>query len=283
MDLLSALLILVPFLGISLLIVVILQQRSKAEQRDGVRTNVAEEARVVQPARRVAAVRNRGRSRMTAFADDDEGGASAEDDAVNPATEGKVGTKKLAKLQAKADKKIQRENELREREERKKREEKEAAVAKKMQEQEELLEAKREEAERVAREEKERKEHEEYLLMKEQFQVDEEGFDEESESEAENRLKEFVEYVKKAKVVQMEELASQFRLKTQEAIDRLQTLIQQRDLTGVIDDRGKFIFISQAELEKVASFIHRRGRVSISDLADSSNSLISLQPDTVPA
>lgn len=46
---------------------------------------------------------------VAAFADDDGGGASAEDDAVNPATEGKVGTKKLAKLQAKADKKIQRE------------------------------------------------------------------------------------------------------------------------------------------------------------------------------
>jgi hypothetical protein len=45
----------------------------------------------------------------------------------------------------------------------------------------------------------------------------------------------------------------------------------------VIDDRGKFIFISQEELEAVGKFITQRGRVSISELAENSNRLISLE------
>ena len=44
--------------------------------------------------------------------------------------------------------------------------------------------------------------------------------------------------------------------------------------TGVIDDRGKFIYITPEELTAVANFIRQRGRVSITELAQASNSLI---------
>ena len=44
-----------------------------------------------------------------------------------------------------------------------------------------------------------------------------------------------------------------------------------------MDDRGKFIYISEEELKAVAKFIKQRGRISISDLADSSNSLIKMK------
>lgn len=47
-------------------------------------------------------------------------------------------------------------------------------------------------------------------------------------------------------------------------------------LTGVIDDRGKFIYISREEMEAVAKFIKQQGRVSISDLAMNSNKLVTL-------
>lgn len=66
----------------------------------------------------------------------------------------------------------------------------------------------------------------------------------------------------------------------QDAIDRVQRLKESGDLTGVIDDRGKFIFISEEELAAVATFIRQRGRVSIAELVSSSNSLINLQPET---
>lgn len=44
--------------------------------------------------------------------------------------------------------------------------------------------------------------------------------------------------------------------------------------TGVIDDRGKFIYITPEELAAVANFIRQRGRISIAELAQASNSLI---------
>jgi len=51
----------------------------------------------------------------------------------------------------------------------------------------------------------------------------------------------------------------------------------------VVDDRGKFICITPAEYEAVAKFIKQRGRVSMSELAASMNSLIRLKPsDQLP-
>lgn len=89
-------------------------------------------------------------------------------------------------------------------------------------------------------------------------------------------------YFQAQKVVLLEDLAAHFKLKTQAAIDRITELQSAGELTGVIDDRGKFIYISQKELEDVAKFIRQRGRVSITDLAESSNDLINLNPVTVP-
>merc|ERR1712098_903010 len=173
--------------------------------------------------------------------------------------DGKIGKKKLEKLQAKADKKLQREAEQREREEnRKKREklEEEEKLKKDKEKEEERLQ---EEEERRIREEKERKEQEEYEKLKAAFSVEEEG-------DEENRLLKFVNYIKETKVVLLEDLAAQFKLKTQEAIDRVTQLQEDGLLTGVIDDRGKFIYISQEELESVAKFVRQQGRVSITDL-----------------
>ena len=47
----------------------------------------------------------------------------------------------------------------------------------------------------------------------------------------------------------------------------------------MIDDRGKFIYITMDELESVAKYMRQIGRVSISELAESSNRLINLNPD----
>lgn len=77
----------------------------------------------------------------------------------------------------------------------------------------------------------------------------------------------------------LEDLAAHFKMKTQDTIDRVTQLQEDGLLTGVIDDRGKFIFISQKELEAVATFIRQRGRVSIAELAESSNQLITLTPE----
>ena len=69
---------------------------------------------------------------------------------------------------------------------------------------------------------------------------------------------------------------------TQAAISRVQDLQESGELTGVVDDRGKFIYISPEELQAVAKFIRQRGRISISELVSSSNTLVNLQPDSPP-
>ncbi|KAH9631686.1 hypothetical protein HF086_014687 [Spodoptera exigua] len=91
--------------------------------------------------------------------------------------------------------------------------------------------------------------------------------------EAEEQMRE----IKKKKDEELEQ--ERKRLKKNRRITELQS---SGELTGVIDDRGKFIYISQKELEDVAKFIRQRGRVSITDLAESSNDLINLNPVTVP-
>jgi DDRGK domain-containing protein 1 len=55
-------------------------------------------------------------------------------------------------------------------------------------------------------------------------------------------------------------------------------LQKENRLSGVIDDRGKFIYISEEELKAVAKFMRQRGRVSITELMESSNNLINLNP-----
>jgi len=207
----------------------------------------------------------------------DHSDASDEETSEKSKIPAKMGKKKMEKMQAKADRKVQLEAEMREREERKKRLEQEEEERKKQVEQEQELERQQEAEEQRLREEKEKREYEEYLKMKEAFSVEEEGFDENPEDNKENKLEVFIQYIKDTKVVVLEDLAAHFKMKTQDTIDRVTTLIEEGKLTGVIDDRGKFIFISQEELEAVSKFITQRGRVSIAELAENSNRLITLQ------
>ncbi|CAH1258416.1 DDRGK1 [Branchiostoma lanceolatum] len=193
----------------------------------------------------------------------------------------KVGAKKMKKLEMKAEKKAAREAAEQEREDRKQREKALEEKRKQEEEEEKLEEERRAEEERKAKEEQAAREHEEYLMMKGSFTVEEEGHEEILDEDAtENLLQDFIDHIKAVKVVLLEDLAAQFNMRTQDCIQRVQELREQGRLTGVIDDRGKFIYISQDELQAVAKFIKQRGRVSISDLVESSNQLINLIPDT---
>ncbi|CAH0552888.1 unnamed protein product [Brassicogethes aeneus] len=234
--------------------------------------------------RRAQLARNRG-ARLRANAahqndqDSDEGNNEAENEDIELPDE-KLGAKKRAKLEAKAEKKAAREAEEKIRADRKKQAEKAEEERRKEEEKEKAEEKRLEEEERKAKEEKERQEYEEYIKMKEEFSVEEEGFEEGEEGDEQNLLQEFVNYIKNNKVVVLEDLAAHFKLKTQAAIDRIKDLQSDNILTGVIDDRGKFIYVSQKEMEDVAKFIRQRGRVSIAELAENSNKLINLTPVT---
>ncbi|KAG6440758.1 hypothetical protein O3G_MSEX001532 [Manduca sexta] len=242
---------------------------------------------------RVQAVRNQ-RARMRANAArhqaaflEEEPVEAEEVDEETPGTSQKVdfedrmGAKKRAKLEAKMEKKKAREAEEHFREIKKKKDEELEQERKKIEEKQEEEERLREEAEKKAEEERKKREQEEYEALKAAFTVEGEGYDENDDQDQESLLRDFIEYIKAQKVVLLEDLAAHFKLKTQAAIDRLTELQASGELTGVIDDRGKFIYISQKELEAVAKFIKQRGRVSIAELAECSNDLINLTPVSV--
>jgi len=89
-------------------------------------------------------------------------------------------------------------------------------------------------------------------------------------------LQRFVDYIKTKKTVSLEDLAQEFGLKVQECINRVNGLEQMGRLSGVMDDRGKFIYISEEEMRAVADYLGERGRVSIAELARKSNEFIDL-------
>ena len=87
-----------------------------------------------------------------------------------------------------------------------------------------------------------------------------------------------MDYIKLRKVVVIEDIAAEFQLRSKEVVERIESLERMGRVTGVVDDRGKFIYITNQEMQKVADFIQERGRVSLADLAVQSNYLVDLEP-----
>ncbi|KAJ8763618.1 hypothetical protein K2173_003090 [Erythroxylum novogranatense] len=97
------------------------------------------------------------------------------------------------------------------------------------------------------------------------------------EREAKERMLEEEAKVQKAK--EDEAAAFEFEKWKGKCINRItSTKLWVWRLSGVMDDRGKYIYISLEEMKAVADYIKRLGRVSISHLASKSNQFIDLEP-----
>ncbi|KAI4474204.1 hypothetical protein M0802_015732 [Mischocyttarus mexicanus] len=255
------------------------RNRGRNEERLNIQEQVGERRQV----RRVVGNRN-VRHRVHAVAVNDPTNANnnnnrqvennevQENDTPMNLPDGKCGVKKRAKIAAKAAKKEQREIIKHEQEKRKEEEEIRQKERDKQRKKEEDEEKRQEEEAKKIRELKEQRELEEYLKMKEMFSVEEEGF-----QDNENVLLDDIkDYVKSKKVVYMEDVAAHFSLKTSFVVDTILEWQKSGDLTGVIDDQGKFIYITESELDAFVNFIKQRGRLSISDLSEHSNKLINI-------
>ncbi|KAI7837279.1 hypothetical protein COHA_008893 [Chlorella ohadii] len=141
----------------------------------------------------------------------------------------------------------------------------------------EAQEAAQEEEIRRAAEERARREEEEAQKWMHLFSVEAAGEEALSQEESAALQARFVDYVKARKTVGLDELAAEFRMKTAEVVKRVQALEAEGALTGIMDDRGKFIFVSPEEMAAVADFIRQRGRIAISELAAKSNQFIDLE------
>ncbi|XP_033471617.2 DDRGK domain-containing protein 1 [Epinephelus lanceolatus] len=264
------------------------QEADEEQRRDVIRAagppqRAAEERGAGMPRRRrnLASVMANRRPQRDAVEQEEERVEEEDVEQQSFQTHAKVGAKKQKKLEEKQAKKAQREAEMEEREERKRMQELREQERRQEDERERQLEQKQEEDERRAKEEQERREEEEYLRLKASFTVEDQGEEEQlTEDQSRNLLQDFIQYIESSKVVLLEDLASHFGMRTQDAISRLQDLLAEGSLTGVIDDRGKFISITPEELDSVANFIRQRGRVSITELAQASNSLINLMPES---
>eukprot|EP00922_Rhytidocystis_sp_ex-Travisia-forbesii_P066126 GHVS01098192.1.p1 GENE.GHVS01098192.1~~GHVS01098192.1.p1 ORF type:complete len:326 (-),score=98.83 GHVS01098192.1:305-1282(-) len=157
---------------------------------------------------------------------------------------------------------------------------KEEALKKRQQEKENIL-ISQEEAANKALEQRRAKEEETYNKWKGMFAVEGEG-ESSSAKDAEGEgllLTRFVNYVMLRKTAEVEEIAAEFDMKTPEVINRLQELEKCGRLTGIFDERGKFIYITPEEMSEVAQFLQAKGRITIStDLVAACNRIIRLAP-----
>ena len=96
--------------------------------------------------------------------------------------------------------------------------------------------------------------------MKCEFEIEEEGEDAKTEEQEAEEKRIFVTYIKvgqqcgdsqilfdffkEKKVSYVEQIASEFGMRNAETVKKLNSLLESGDLTGVLDDRGKFIFIT---------------------------------------
>eukprot|EP00244_Chara_vulgaris_P008338 TRINITY_DN3249_c0_g1_i1.p1 TRINITY_DN3249_c0_g1~~TRINITY_DN3249_c0_g1_i1.p1 ORF type:complete len:333 (-),score=97.60 TRINITY_DN3249_c0_g1_i1:408-1406(-) len=176
-----------------------------------------------------------------------------------------------------------REAEAAQREKKKEKEDKNAELRRQRDEAREAEERRKEEEVAEQRRIEEEQAQAEYAQWKGAFTLETEGTVENDVAEqSQGLLQEFVDYIKEHKLVVLEDLAAEFGLRTQDVVNRVIALEQMGRITGVMDERGKFIYISPEEMEAVAEYVKSVGRVSIAELARKSNEFIDLVPKKVP-
>ncbi|CAE7727366.1 unnamed protein product [Symbiodinium sp. CCMP2456] len=215
--------------------------------------------------------RRGGLDRMQRGAARAAGGGEADEDEP----ENQAGNKKTnaAKEQKKQEKRAQQQAE---REAYQQKQDKKAQYSQKQQARE-AERLRRDAEDEQARKEKEKQEKEELDKWKEMFAVEYEGEDD-AATAGESALEQFIEYVKLRKVVNLEDLAAEFRMRTVTAIHRLEELEKMGRLSGIFDDRGKYIYITAEEMGEVAAWLKRKGRVNRAELVAGCNKLIRLDP-----
>lgn len=69
-----------------------------------------------------------------------------------------------------------------------------------------------------------------------------------------------------------------FKINSSELIDRLRLLESQGRICGIIDDRGKYIYLTEKELAAIEKIFMNRGRISKAELIKECNKIIKFEP-----
>lgn len=265
-------------LGLALLPLLLWRRRQQSRQQ----SRPAEEVPVVnttvrQPGTRRMRRRHVGSTSSSAFASEET--LDGENEEV-PETEYYVPKSSKKKEMKRQERESQRQAEEGSREIRRMKQDQYAERRQRKDEEHEAEERRKEEEAKAQKEKEEEAANAEFEKWKDAFSVKEEGTaEEEMQDGSQGLLFDFVEYIKKHKCIPLEDLAAEFKLRTQDCINRILSLEKMGRLSGVMDDRGKYIYISLEEMKAVADYIKRQGRVSIAHLASKSNEFINLEPN----
>ena len=127
------------------------------------------------------------------------------------------------------------------------------------------------------KEEKKKKEDEEYDQWKDFIKVGEEG-EEGIDFNKEEVINQFLDYIKIRKVVSLEDLSGTFKLNPNKIVEKLNQYEKEGRIMGIIDDRGKYIYITEKEMGLIEKMLTNRGRISKADLIKECNRLIRFEP-----
>lgn len=181
---------------------------------------------------------------------------------------------KMLKKQEKAEQKERNRLMLEEKIKREKEKEKELLLKQKIKEEEEKkLE---EEVQRVQEEQK-KKDEDIYNQWKDMMKVGEEGV-EKIDFKDEEVINKFINYIKIRKVVSLEDISGTFKLSPNDIVMKLNQFEKEGRIMGIIDDRGKYIYITEKEMSLIEKMFINRGRISKSDLIKECNRLIRFEP-----
>mmetsp|Transcript_15283 Transcript_15283/g.43712 ORF Transcript_15283/g.43712 Transcript_15283/m.43712 type:complete len:315 (-) Transcript_15283:53-997(-) len=207
----------------------------------------------------------------------DQGEEEGDEDADNDGGGDRAGRRNAKKEQKKQEKKANQNAERQGREQQNSVKSEKQQLYDQKQQEKEAERLQREEEERQAREEKEKQEQEEFNKWKEMFAVDAEG-EADGDSADVSVVEQFVDFVKMRKIVNLEDLAAEFKMKTSNAINRLQELEKLGRLSGIFDDRGKFVYITAEEMADVAGWLKNKGRINRQELVAACNRFVRLNP-----
>jgi DNA-binding MarR family transcriptional regulator len=78
--------------------------------------------------------------------------------------------------------------------------------------------------------------------------------------------------------VSLDDLAGTFKISSSEVVSRLKDFELNGRICGIVDDRGKYIYLTEKELSNIEKFFGNKGRVSKSELVAQCNKLIRFEP-----
>jgi hypothetical protein len=129
------------------------------------------------------------------------------------------------------------------------------------------------EEEQKEKEKKQKEEEDIYQQWKSNFTVEEVK----EELEDPNKLQSFIDYITKAKYVDLQRLCNEFNLLTSEAVDRIKNLEAGGRLQGIFDSRGVYIYFTENELIQIKEYIMKVGCISKRALIDFCGKLLPQQ------